>query len=361
MVDYSAETATRQQDDLDRLAARSHSVRRATAPSRTARSPWPWLFGVVLLALLLGMIASPWFERQVRSHLPTALQPEQTPEQRVARDPRVDALISRVERLEAQPQGVSGGLAGAAALDPVAPMAARIAALEAQAAAFQATDANIAARLEQLAIDLQRTSGAAEAGDRQVRDLFMVSVARRMVEAGRPLGPVLAALSARLSAQDAAAIDSLSVWSNVPQTRQTLAARLDAMAKRADMRPAKAETPGFFGRLMERLSGLITVRDASGDAPLVTDLLAAAQDALAGGDVALAAARLETLPPSSTRDQWLGDARALIAAEAALDRLEAMLLDAASADASALASAFVPPEPSDAAVPPPPPAGSTAP
>lgn len=347
MVDYTADTAARQQDDLDRLAARSLSARKTRGSPGKERSLWPWLIAGLLLALLLGMIASPWFERQVRSQMPEALQPEPL----VAQDPRVDGLQSRLEKLEARPPVAPQSITGTAPSDAIVPLASRIAALEAQAAALQSTDATMASRLEQLAVDLQRTSGAAEAGDRQVRDLFLVSVARRMVESGRPLGPVLAALSARFSAQDAAAIDSLMRWSSVPHTRETLAARLKTMDATADVAAGAADAPGFWGRIMMRISGLVTVRDGTGPGPVESDGLAAARDALEGGDVALAAAGLQRAPASASRDAWLADAKALIAAEAALDRLEAMLLDAASADASALASAIVQPPPSAAAVP----------
>lgn len=346
MVDYSADTAARQQEDLDRLVSRSLSARRGKASAPQERAIWPWLVAALLLALLLGMIASPWFEREVRGQMPEALQSEQSG----SRDPRVDDLLTRVARLEAQPSAGLVAAPGSAAPGDMAPITGRIAALEAQAAAFQFSDATVAARLEQLAADLQRTSGVAEAGDRQVRDLFLVSVARRMVEAGRPLGPVQSALSARFSAQDAAAVDSLERWSAVPQTRATLAARLETMDE-AVVVPDTEAAAGFWDRLLARLSGLVTVRDGTVAGPVETDVLSAAREALDNGDVALAASRLQRAPPSAVRDQWLADARALVAAEAALNRLETMLLDVASADASALASAIIPP-----AAPPAPPA-----
>lgn len=335
MVDYTADTAARQQDDFDRLAARSMSARRIAVPKK--RSFWPWLVGALLLALLVGMIASPWFEQQVRRQMPGALQAEQP----VARDPRVDALLSRVEQLEARTAAGPAAAHGADVAHNLETVTGRIAALEAQAAAFQSSDASIASRLGQLALDLEQAGNLAEAGDRQVRDLFMVSAARRMVEKGRPLGPVQSALSARFSAQDAAAIRSLEHWSGAPQTRASLAGRLETMGD-AMVEPARTGAPGFWERLMTRISGLVTVYDGTIAGPIDRDALADARDALAADDVALAATRLQAMPPSIVRDQWLADARALVAAEAALDRLESMLLDAASTDASALAVATVP-------------------
>jgi hypothetical protein len=52
----------------------------------------------------------------------------------------------------------------------------------------------------------------------------------------------------------------------------------------------------------------------------------AARKALEGGELEVAVARIERAPAGPARDQWLTDARALLAAETALDRLEGQLL-----------------------------------
>ena len=342
MVDYTADTAARQQDDLDRLAARSLSARKARSAPPKDRSIWPWMLAATLVALLLGMIARPWFERQVRSQMPETLQAEQSP----MRDPRVDAVIARLAALESRPPASPDEPAAAARAigpDDIAPITSRVAALEAQAAAFQSSDASISARLEQLASDLERTSGTALAGDRQVRDLFLVAVARRMVDSGRPLGPVQGALSNRFADRDAAAIESLERWSAVPQTRASLGSRLDTMAMARVASQSVAASASFWERLKARMSGLVTVADGPADQLSKADAVLAAQDALDQGDLALAAARMQRAPASAERDEWISDARTLVAAEAALDRLESALLDAASAAAEAAVPTVLPP------------------
>jgi hypothetical protein len=278
----------------------------------------------MLLAFLLGMLGSPWFEASVRSQLPAALQAEQA----AARDPRVNELDARIARLEAQPRALASPAAGSA---EIAPLAARLAALEAQAAALQTTDNGVAGRLDMLAADLARTTGAAEAGDQRVRQLFVLMVARRMVATGRPLGSVEAALAARFGAQDAAAVEALGAWSRVPQTRSTLAARLE-MLEAVPAQPASAAAGGgWWERLKARLSGLVTVNNGTQPGRGYAVALEDARAAMARDDLALAVARMERAPPGTGRDQWLQDARTLVATEAALERLEANLLDTAAA------------------------------
>lgn len=301
----------------------------ASPPAR--RNPWPWVVAGAAVVFSIGMIGSPWFEKQVRSQMPVALQ------QGPATDPRVDALEARVRALERAPQGSAtaplAGTAGAGVL-----LEGRVAALEAQAAALQGNDSSLVSRLGQVSEELARTSGAVAAGDRQVRDLFLLGVARRLVELGRPLGRVEALLAERFGTVDAPAVEALAGWSRVPQTRETLLARLETLNE--TLPEAAADGASWWARLKARLSGLVTVQQ-TGSGPAQPDLGAvpAARRALETGDLAIAAARIEQAPAGPGRDQWLADARALLAAEAALDRLETQLL----ADAAATMPTVQPP------------------
>ena len=81
-------TATR----LDRLRAG-----RVTPPPPPQRAVFAWSLTAALLAFALGLIANPWFERSVRSHLP-GFAPTVTP---TVAD--VTALEARVAALEARP------------------------------------------------------------------------------------------------------------------------------------------------------------------------------------------------------------------------------------------------------------------
>lgn len=308
------------EDDLDAAIARTTHGRSAATPAPDVephrRNPLPWVLAGIATAFAIGMIGSPWFEAQVRSQFPASLQ--QAPG---AADPRVDALAARVSALEAQ----AGRPALAAPAPGGADLAGRVAALEAAAATLQGNDRSLVTQLGQVSQEIDRASDTAMASDRQVRDLFLLAVARRLVELGRPLGRVESLLNERFGAADTPAIEALAAWSRVPQTRASLLGRLDTL----DVAMLESDAPDatWWERLKARLSGLVTVH-REGVEPVGPDLGAvpAARKALEGGDLEVAVARLDRAPEGPARDQWLADARALLAAEAALDRLEGQLL-----------------------------------
>ena len=349
MIDRPQDAPPRPMDDLDRLAARSLAARQSAATPPQRRAIWPWLLVAALLAFVIGMLGSPWFEREVRSQLPPPLRDQPLSQS----DPRFDGLEARVARLEAaqarppssgQP-ALPGAVAAPAPADPA--FDARLAALEAQAQALQGSSAATATRIEQLAADIARTSGEAAAGDRQVRDLFLLSVARRMLDGGRALTVLEPALAARFRPADDAAVDALAAWSTVPQTRDSLAGRLEAMQAAGSV--PVADDRSLWQRLRDRLSGLVTVRteQASGlpaDAAALPEAIAALKD----DDLPRAIRRMQAAPPSEQRDTWLKDAQARLEAELAMERLESRLIG----DMSVALSAPVAPPPAPVNAPP---------
>jgi hypothetical protein len=319
-------------DELDRLAARSLAAREAAAAAQAPGRPralWPWALAGLLFVFALGLLGSPVLERELRSQLPPALQAEGS----APADPRVDALIERVSRLEAE-----GARPAATAAVPkdVNALALRLQAVESRAVAAESNDMNLIARLDALAAEVARTSSAVVETDGRTRDLFLLSVARRMLEAGRPLTPIEGVIDTRFRASDAVAVDALAAWSAAPQTKRTLASRLEALAEA----PAPADSDGWWSRLKARLAGLVTVRGEK--ATVAADnraLMAQARAAMAAGDVGLAVSTLGAgnWPPAVR--EWIGDARALVAAEEALGRLES---DALENDVGALQAAVRP-------------------
>lgn len=313
-------------DELDRLAARSLAAREAAAGgdvrgARAAdgrpRAIWPWAVSGLLLAFVLGLVGSPVFERELRSTLPATLQSDLTE----AADPRVDRLVERVARLESER---AAPVAGAQVPADAAALALRLQAVESRAVAGETNDANLLARLDALAAEVARTSTAVVETDARTRDLFVLSVARRMLEAGRPLTPIERAIETRFRDRDGAAVEALSAWSSVPQTRRTLRGRLDAIA---DMPPPEA-SGSWWDRLKARLSGLVTVRGDRAEPADSRALMEQARSAMAAGDVELAVSALaEGEWPLAVR-QWVQDARILVAAEQALERLETDALEA---------------------------------
>lgn len=307
-------------DELDRLAARSLAAREGNAQpdARSRRSLLPWAIAGLLFVFLLGLIGSPLFERSVRGSLPPALQADRGSET----DPRVEGLMERVAKLEAERVRPVAG--SAAPAGDVAGLGTRLQAVESRAMAAETNDANLVARLDALAAEVARTSSAVVETDARTRDLFLLSVARRMLEAGRPLTPIEPAIAERFATRDAAAVEALGAWSRAPQTRSTLKSRLVAIG---DL-PSTEMTGGWWERLKARLSNLVTVRGERVETADSAALLTEARTAMAAGDLELAVSALsEGEWPPAVR-QWLADARILLAAEEALGRLETAALEA---------------------------------
>jgi hypothetical protein len=312
-------------DELDRLAARSVAARESAASAdarqNRARPFWPWIIAGLLLAFVLGLLGSPLFERELRGQLPPQLQSDSA----ATTDPRIAELLARVDRLE--------GMAGRGVVAPQAPVDAtglgtRLQSVETRAIAAETNDLNLAARLDALAAEVARTNNAVVETDMRTRDLFLLAVARRMLEAGRPLTPIERALESRFREADGAAVDALAAWTAAPQTQRTLKERLKALQ---DM-PEAADTRSWWDRLTSRLAGLVTVRGTTSQTDADQDaLLAQARAAMEAGDTNLAVAALgqgegQGEWPPAVR-QWVMDARILVAAEDALGRLETNALE----------------------------------
>ena len=315
-------------DELDRLAARSLAAREEEAKRRGARPIWPWLISAGLLAFALGLIGSPVFERAARSHLPAELRSESVP----APDPRVGGLTERVERLE-----VLG--ARPASLPAQAP-AADVTAVDSRIATLEMRMGEVLAAMNALAADQQRTSSALAMEDARLRDLFLLGVTRRMLEAGRPLTQLEPALEARYRATDSASLDALLAWSRSPQSRHSLQLRLQTLA---DVQAASPASQNWWDRLKARLGSLVTVRTEGGTKPLDFNAhIRNAREAMAAGDVTLAIAALRPLPQTADTRQWLGDAQLLLEADTALSRLEAAAINEAAAEAARRAAQSAP-------------------
>jgi len=237
----------------------------------------------------------------------------------------VAELAARVDRLEAM-----AGREGAAPQMPVdaAALGARLQSVETRAVAAEMNDQNLAARVDALAAEVVRANTAVVETDLRTRDLFLLAVARRMLEAGRPLTPIERALETRFRQSDGAALDTLAAWTAAPQTRRTLKDRLGALREL----PQAADPRGWLDRLTSWMGGLVTVGGQAAQPAADTGaLLAQAMEAMEAGDTNLAIAGLQqgasrgAWPPAVR--QWVMDARTLVAADDALARLETSALE----------------------------------
>jgi hypothetical protein len=221
------------------------------------------------------------------------------------------ALADRVAALEARP-------APQPPPDPRIPdLAARLAALEARPAA----DPRVAALAERVAALEARPGMEARVAALEARMTAFVR-AQAALEAGRPLGPALAALP-----QGVTVPASLAAFAErAPPTLGTLRLRFveAARAAREAREPAEGD---MLDRATSRIAGLVTVR--RGDTVVLGDatasVLADAERRLDAGDLAGAVAALDRLParPAAAMAGWVAEARALLAARDGLAALAA--------------------------------------
>ncbi len=283
----------------------------APAPRpRPAILPWVVGLGFVVLA---GSQAAQWYLWQ---------NPEAGPDPLAA---RVQAMETRLDRLEARPAPASG-----AAAPDLAPLTARVAALE-QAARTQATPSpapsvspgqvdSLAQRVNsddaRLAALEKSASAFAPTVERTTR-LVRIQAAFVALSVGQPLGDIPDAPAALTRYATAA-----------PPTEAALRLAFPAAAKAAlAAAPSSAPSEPWFDRMWDRMRDLVTIRQ--GDRVLVGDsdaaVLARAQTALDAGDLAGAVAASGSLtgPRAQAMAAWLGQANGLLAARAALAVLAA--------------------------------------
>ncbi len=294
----------------ERLRARLMSQPATPAKPAGGRSVLPWAVTAALFAFAAGLIANPWFEAAVRGRLPFAApfaQPASTAatralEQRLAalekRAPSAPVVAAeRLARAEAKVESSTDQLQRDA--QRIDALAGELASLSARLAAQEARDASVVATAQ----------GAANRAEAMLTVLLL----RRALADGRPLDALLPAARRLFESSDGDAVNALAALAAKPVTRATLARDLGVLSDTADARP------NWWRALMVRLDDAMSGAETQGP-------VAAARAAMARGDVATAVARLRqspALPANPTVRGWLANADRLLAAEAALARLEA--------------------------------------
>lgn len=228
-------------------------------------------------------------------------------------------LADRLAALERSASATGGPAADAEARAGLAALGSRVAALEQRPA--PPPDPRIAALAERVAALEARPAAEARLAALEARMTAFVR-AHAALEAGRPLGPALAALP-----QGVAVPASLAAFADrAPPTLATLRLRFAEAARAA--REAREPAEGdLLDRATSRLAGLVTVR--RGDTVVLGDatagVLAEAERRLEAGDIAGALAALERLPPRPAEAMagWAAQARGLLAARDGLAALAA--------------------------------------
>jgi uroporphyrinogen-III synthase len=228
------------------------------------------------------------------------------------------ALATRIEQLAQEPKSEA---------DP-----ARLAALTAENRRL----GQELARLQEEVVSLNSTMG--ERGEQRRGDSLVLAIGqlRDALARGAPYAPALT--TARSLAGDEPAVqpslDALEPGAarGLP-TRADLRARFDKVAVEIARSDTAADASGWWRPIADRLSSLVAIRrvgDVEGsDTPAV---LARAEQRLDADDLAGAVAEVETLQggAAAAAQPWLAEARARVAADAAMARLTAHVLRSGS-------------------------------
>jgi hypothetical protein len=296
--------------------------------------PWFYGLGFIVLAVAIGYL---W------RFPPEPSAPVQPQPQMQALDQQAHALQARVASLEQRPTPVPN--------TDIAPLAARMAALEQRLPADLSAritaleqksggDRQVAGRLDALAAQVdaanaQAKAGVAELGRRLDADEARLAAVEKaagglaaLTERASAVARIQAAQAALAAGQKLGAIPgappALARYADAaPPTEAGLRLAFPAAAKAARevSRPDTGGKP-FLARVWGQAQALVMVRQ--GDHVLVGDadagVLARAQAALDAGDLTGAVAAVGSLQgkPADAMAAWLADAKALLAARAAL-------------------------------------------
>lgn len=186
----------------------------------------------------------------------------------------------------------------------------------------QAEIADLRAQLDKI-----QSGDGIPSGRRAAAALALLSL-KNAIDSGDPYKDELELLS-RL-APDAAQIEVLRARAETgAPTRETLKARFGPLAREALAAAGQARAKGPIGAMMARLEALVSVRPAApiaGDTPAA--VVSRAEARLEEGALEAAVSELEALQGEAAAvfAPWLADARARLAADRALDGLNAAIL-----------------------------------
>lgn len=342
----------------------------------------PWLLTATALAFALGVIANPWFERNVRSYFPGAAQLDAaTPETEALRtrvatlSRELAALDARVEALEARPAiqqpalnepsagpapaGQAGTETDNATGERLARVETRLDTLDQQLLQddqrldnLQAEVAGLTVKIGDIGNQTAASLRAAATGAQRAQAVLLISSTRRALESGNRLGALEPALRSQFDQTHGQAVEAVIALGQQPVTLARL--RRDF----ARLRPAligasrdAAPDRGWWQSLLESLDGIVEVRrsGAPAEATSPTARIDQATRQLAQGNVAGAMASIGRLAPSTgaLAADWLDDARRYVVGNRALAQLEAVTLNAPAVPATPAAPTPAPTAPAN--------------
>jgi hypothetical protein len=303
-------------------------------PSRRARSrrqAVAWWLATLLAAVVAGVAAVPFWAPAIMPLMPWGRRPAPPP-------PAYAALMARLDAIEQRPDAAAAALARLQSEE--AALGRRLdqldAALAQRGAAAGALQDDVA-RLDKLVIRLGDRIGALEASDarqasadgRNAALLLSLIELREAVAAGRPFTAEyqgFAALAQGRSELEAEAAPLAPSAAGGIASRAALQRGLSDVAGRVATTAAPAPRE-WWQQALARIRGLVIVRRIGVPSSASEAAVAAAEKALDDGNLTGAVGALAAVsgPDIEATRPWLQQARARLAAEAALARLQDLL------------------------------------
>ncbi|MCX7285905.1 MAG: hypothetical protein NTX28_18025 [Novosphingobium sp.] len=220
-------------------------------------------------------------------------------------------------------------------------------------AQLDSANAKLAA-LEQRLAELNQQAIAASGNASHAEALLLAFAARRAVERGQPLGWIEGQLRARFGQAQGAAVDRVIAAGATPITLPQLAEEFELLTGQLAGGGSNESTWDWFSR---QVSELVVIRHDDSPSPAPELRLDRTRAFLAGGKVEAAVAEIEKMPGRTAAADWIVRARDYMAAQRALDQLEAAALNGTQ---PVIAPAVTPAPPTNAspAMPPLPAAGT---
>lgn len=278
---------------------------RADSAGRPRRSVAPWVLLFAIFTFLLGMLANPWFERQVRSRLPfvqtsTTEAAEAVNAERTAETMKVRQRLQSLE--DRPPAGASD-----AELAAMSSQAERLEALEER---FEALDAR---------------SRMALSNSARAEGMLLALAARRAIDTGQPLGVIEGMLRERFGGTQPQAVAALIAAGQKPLTLAQLQAGLQTLEPQLQQ---ASHGESWWSDLRSDIAGLIMFKRESEPIIEPVEQLQDARQRLMLGDVAGAMWQINRLPAGarSKAAAWSAAARRYLIARQALDTLETVAL-----------------------------------
>ncbi|OYZ25210.1 MAG: hypothetical protein B7Y31_13895 [Novosphingobium sp. 16-62-11] len=208
---------------------------------------------------------------------------------------------------------------------PPSPSASAVANRAQVDAQIDSASAKLAA-LEQRLAELNQQAIAASGNASHAEALLLAFAARRAIERGQPLGWIETQLRARFGQTQGAAVDRVIAAGVMPVTISQLGEEFELLATQL---VGGAKDEGTWDWLTRQVSDLFVIRHDDSPSPAPEVRLERTRAFLAGGKVEAAVAEIEKMPGRAAANGWIVRARDYMAAQRALDQLEAAALTGA--------------------------------